>query len=254
MLCTHFRLFLLRTILSCLLWSLSFFDIPTFLFLNTVQITHGWWKSQPVYLLIHYHLFQLLARGQESHDNLSKINVYIFVEDLWHESMTVTILSLKHSITGPGRIIVDVCYIKPSVYLPDLQKMWIQLLNLHWTYILILIVLISVQCLQSCTEGKYGANCSYNCTCMNGATCDPVNGTCTCTEGWTGLDCSTRACPDGLFGQKCLSVCQCNVDNTDMWVLSCYICTLWEAICIVSLNYTPHSGLYLFTNLWSKLK
>jgi len=106
--------------------------------------------------------------------------------------------------------------------------MWIQW-RFYWMYIWVLIALMCLQCLQSCAEGKYGANCSYNCTCMNGATCDPVNGTCTCTQGWTGPDCSTRACSDGLFGPKCLSVCQCNVDNTDMWVLSCYICTSWEA-------------------------
>ena len=115
--------------------------------------------------------------------------------------------------------------------------MWIQLYIFTEHTLWVLIVLISSQCLQSCTEGKYGANCSYNCTCMNGATCDPVNGTCTCTQGWTGPDCSTRACSDGLFGPKCLSVCQCNVDNTDMWVLSCYICTLWEVVCTLSCNY-----------------
>jgi hypothetical protein len=79
-----------------------------------------------------------------------------------------------------------------------------------------LIVLACFQCLQSCPEGKYGPGCSYNCTCMNGATCDPVNGTCTCTQGWKGRNCSTRACPDGLFGQSCSTVCQCIVDNTDM--------------------------------------
>jgi hypothetical protein len=92
---------------------------------------------------------------------------------------------------------------------------------LHWPYFTDndCLVLIWLQCLQSCPEGKYGANCSFNCTCMNGATCDPVNGTCSCTQGWKGRNCSTRACPDGLFGQSCLSVCQCIVDNTDMWVL-----------------------------------
>lgn len=87
-----------------------------------------------------------------------------------------------------------------------------------------------LQCLQSCPEGKFGANCSYNCTCMNGATCDPVNGTCTCTQGWKGRNCSTRACSDGLFGPQCSSVCQCNVDNTDMWVLAC--CSVVVRMCL----------------------
>lgn len=92
---------------------------------------------------------------------------------------------------------------------------------LHWPYLRDNDCCYFLQCLQSCPEGKFGANCSNNCTCKNGATCDPVNGTCTCTQGWKGRNCSTRACPDGLFGPTCSSVCQCIVDNTDMWVLEC---------------------------------
>lgn len=62
------------------------------------------------------------------------------------------------------------------------------------------------QCLDTCAEGKYGLNCESNCTCENGATCSPVNGSCICAPGWKGELCNERACPDGSYGPGCSKV------------------------------------------------
>jgi hypothetical protein len=59
------------------------------------------------------------------------------------------------------------------------------------------------QCLTICPEGKFGLDCAFNCTCENGGSCDPVNGTCVCGRGWTGKICNQRKCEDGLYGPLC---------------------------------------------------
>ena len=42
-------------------------------------------------------------------------------------------------------------------------------------------------CASRCPVGTYGYRCSKNCTnCHNGASCDPVNGTCACAPGYRG--------------------------------------------------------------------
>lgn len=38
-------------------------------------------------------------------------------------------------------------------------------------------------CSRRCPAGMYGVNCSSACTCKNGATCSPVDGSCTCKAG-----------------------------------------------------------------------
>ena len=40
-----------------------------------------------------------------------------------------------------------------------------------------------------CPGGSYGQNCSEECECRNGASCDPITGECTCTSGWLGERC-----------------------------------------------------------------
>ncbi|XP_077981658.1 uncharacterized protein LOC144436685 [Glandiceps talaboti] len=44
--------------------------------------------------------------------------------------------------------------------------------------------------LKGCPSGKYGGDCSQNCSCINGATCHYFNGECFCVKGWKGDDCS----------------------------------------------------------------
>jgi hypothetical protein len=60
---------------------------------------------------------------------------------------------------------------------------------------------------SACPEHKWGPNCSNSCPCLNGAKCDPVNGSCTCTAGWKGLHCD-YPCPKNYYGQSCSLKCQ----------------------------------------------
>ncbi|CAL1542064.1 unnamed protein product, partial [Lymnaea stagnalis] len=43
-----------------------------------------------------------------------------------------------------------------------------------------------------CINGKYGINCNNSCSCQmsNTKTCDNVNGTCACVNGWKGETCT----------------------------------------------------------------
>lgn len=48
----------------------------------------------------------------------------------------------------------------------------------------------------------------------NGAKCNPANGSCICSKGWTGKFCDDRICPDNMYGETCLSTCECDKNNT----------------------------------------
>lgn len=41
-------------------------------------------------------------------------------------------------------------------------------------------------CAQPCPLGKYGSNCSKDCSCRNGGMCDHVTGQCECAAGFSG--------------------------------------------------------------------
>ncbi|XP_053372749.1 uncharacterized protein LOC123561027 [Mercenaria mercenaria] len=108
---------------------------------------------------------------------------------------------------------------------------------------------------QECVQGKFGTDCNNTCACMSSNTksCNTVNGTCTCKDGWKGEDCrvdidecteKTFTCPnnatcentdgsydcicadgfvktngtcrecDGFsYGKDCASPCGCNFNN-----------------------------------------
>ncbi|NXY00400.1 MEG11 protein, partial [Centropus bengalensis] len=46
-----------------------------------------------------------------------------------------------------------------------------------------------LQCKQSCPLGFWGRGCHTPCTCRNGASCSPHDGSCTCTPGFRGPMC-----------------------------------------------------------------
>lgn len=41
----------------------------------------------------------------------------------------------------------------------------------------------------ACPQGRFGPSCAHVCRCGQGATCDPVTGTCACPPGRTGSHC-----------------------------------------------------------------
>ncbi|XP_028914298.1 N-acetylglucosamine-1-phosphodiester alpha-N-acetylglucosaminidase isoform X2 [Ornithorhynchus anatinus] len=66
-------------------------------------------------------------------------------------------------------------------------------------------------CSDTCVPGFFGNGCTQQCRCQNGATCDPVHGTCACPAGFHG-DICTQTCPLGWYGPNCQQQCEC--ENT----------------------------------------
>lgn len=52
----------------------------------------------------------------------------------------------------------------------------------------------------ACTNGFFGEDCAKKCQCHNGATCDPIQGTCACPPGFTG-----DTCVQGKLDGPCIS-------------------------------------------------
>ncbi|KAI3371279.1 hypothetical protein L3Q82_023896, partial [Scortum barcoo] len=63
-------------------------------------------------------------------------------------------------------------------------------------------------CAQPCPLGKYGINCSKDCSCRNGGLCDHITGQCQCAAGFSGRRCQDD-CPVGTFGPQCNQRCEC---------------------------------------------
>ncbi|KAG8506473.1 N-acetylglucosamine-1-phosphodiester alpha-N-acetylglucosaminidase [Galemys pyrenaicus] len=63
-------------------------------------------------------------------------------------------------------------------------------------------------CTEACTNGSFGQDCAHRCLCHNGASCDPVQGTCSCPPGFTGDTCM-QECPLGWHGPGCQQPCRC---------------------------------------------
>ncbi|XP_023262136.1 multiple epidermal growth factor-like domains protein 10, partial [Seriola lalandi dorsalis] len=60
-----------------------------------------------------------------------------------------------------------------------------------------------------CLPGFYGDGCNQTCTCVNGGSCDPVHGRCSCPSGFRGNTCE-EVCPLGFFGLSCAQECHCD--------------------------------------------
>ncbi|XP_016661742.1 protein draper isoform X2 [Acyrthosiphon pisum] len=59
-----------------------------------------------------------------------------------------------------------------------------------------------------CPLGKFGFDCTQTCQCQNNATCNYLNGNCSCQQGYWGKYCEDP-CPPGYYGHKCQNVCKC---------------------------------------------
>ncbi|WAR16664.1 PTPRS-like protein [Mya arenaria] len=63
----------------------------------------------------------------------------------------------------------------------------------------------STQC-TSCTEGRFGNICQYQCSEGCFRTCHTIDGSCKCKEGWAGDRCDK--CDDRYFGNMCSEQCR----------------------------------------------
>ena len=83
---------------------------------------------------------------------------------------------------------------------------------------------IILPCYLACPEGFYGQDCSQTCDCLNGATCSPFDGTCTCAEGYTGTRCETRKLEPTTVALLFIYVVRCST-ILSLVLLSTAICT-----------------------------
>lgn len=95
----------------------------------------------------------------------------------------------------------------------------------------ILLYYLFIVYLTECSNNMWGKDCTYKCTCKNGADCDSFNGHCTCTAGWTGEDCEIP-CPEGTYGKQCRRQCDCKNGS---------ICNHVTGNCKYNLNLTENT-------------
>lgn len=74
-------------------------------------------------------------------------------------------------------------------------------------------------------------NCVGKCTCENGGVCNPLNGSCFCTDGWLGDHCEQRACAPSYYGPNCKKLCLCANETTELchpWTGQCECRPGWD--------------------------
>ncbi|KAK3569974.1 hypothetical protein QTP86_007879 [Hemibagrus guttatus] len=83
----------------------------------------------------------------------------------------------------------------------------------NWVCPLFEISRLGIHCDNVCPQGFWGPNCSVTCSCQNGGSCSPEDGTCVCAPGYRGTSCK-RMCPSGKYGKACAEVCLCMNNGT----------------------------------------
>lgn len=68
-------------------------------------------------------------------------------------------------------------------------------------------------CDVNCPPMQWGNKCEKTCECLNGANCDPYDGTCICSKGYLGKKCEETCTPD-RYGENCLEKCRCENGGT----------------------------------------
>lgn len=60
-----------------------------------------------------------------------------------------------------------------------------------------------IHCDNVCPQGFWGPNCSFSCSCQNGGSCSPEDGTCVCAPGYRGTSCKRSERPSRcILSQK----------------------------------------------------
>ncbi|XP_044301600.1 N-acetylglucosamine-1-phosphodiester alpha-N-acetylglucosaminidase isoform X2 [Varanus komodoensis] len=82
---------------------------------------------------------------------------------------------------------------------------------------------MGANCSEACTLGTYGDGCAQKCLCRNGGTCNPMNGSCGCAEGFRGTLCDDAA--------QCLLKAQ-QEESLFSWKAWIVICVLLQLLLV----------------------
>ena len=81
-----------------------------------------------------------------------------------------------------------------------------------------------------CALNRYGENCANDCLCeqANTQSCDKVNGSCTCKDGWQGTNCT-----DDVLECSNTTICGSNANCSE---------TEGSYTCVCNVGYKKNSG------------
>ena len=96
--------------------------------------------------------------------------------------------------------------------------------------------------------------CRQTCTCQNGASCNHIDGDCTCTAGWHGVHCEMM-CEAGTYGLLCGQRCLCQNEARCDHVTGVCSCTPgWEGDhCEASCQSGKPNNSYINNNIFKDL-
>lgn len=105
--------------------------------------------------------------------------------------------------------------------------------SLHEMSLLFCFVFLFAECLA----GFYGDGCNQTCSCVNGGSCDPVHGRCTCPPGFHGNYCEQGRAMHAKchFTQTCWKSLEILVEIKGFslllcWTIACMFCHMcWTA-------------------------